>query len=119
VSVSNDRLQAVDQIADQLMQTTAHSDQLALSSAASRRSPNPLLDRRRSEASHHGCGGVEIVVSNAPPCGAGEPGVVPAAAAVANAIFAAAARRLRSLPLALVEAVGERRVSTVLLRAEA
>ncbi|MEO3388872.1 molybdopterin cofactor-binding domain-containing protein [Mesorhizobium sp. CAU 1741] len=57
---------------------------------------------------------VSIVESNEPPCGVGEPGVVPAAAAIANAIFAATGRRLRSLPLAVTETIGERRTRTVL-----
>ncbi|MCR5858992.1 molybdopterin cofactor-binding domain-containing protein [Mesorhizobium sp. J428] len=57
---------------------------------------------------------VAIVESDEPPCGVGEPGVVPAAAAVANAIFAATGRRLRSLPLAVTETIGERRTRTVL-----
>ena len=57
---------------------------------------------------------VEIVASDEPPCGVGEPGVVPAAAAVANAIYAATGRRLRSLPLAETETVGDRRTRSVL-----
>jgi isoquinoline 1-oxidoreductase beta subunit len=57
---------------------------------------------------------VEIVPSDLPPGGAGEPGIVPVAAAVANAIHAATGRRLRSLPLAVVETIGERRLRTVL-----
>ena len=57
---------------------------------------------------------VEVVPSDLPPGGAGEPGIVPVAAAVANAIHAAAGRRLRALPLALTETIGERRTRTVL-----
>ena len=57
---------------------------------------------------------VEIVDSDLPPGGAGEPGTVPTAAAVANAIFAATGRRLRSLPLTVTETIGERRTRTVL-----
>lgn len=42
---------------------------------------------------------VEVVPSEAPPGGAGEPGVPPIAPALANAIFAACGQRLRDLPL--------------------
>jgi isoquinoline 1-oxidoreductase beta subunit len=42
---------------------------------------------------------VHILPSNAHPTGVGEPGVPPIAAAVANAVFAASGRRIRSLPL--------------------
>jgi|TARA_R100000501_G_scaffold10060_3_gene19931 isoquinoline 1-oxidoreductase beta subunit len=41
---------------------------------------------------------VHIVPSDAPPGGVGEPGVPPIAPAVANAVFAATGRRLRSMP---------------------
>jgi isoquinoline 1-oxidoreductase beta subunit len=44
---------------------------------------------------------VEIMASDAPPTGAGECGVPPIAPAVANALFRASGRRLRSLPLRL------------------
>jgi isoquinoline 1-oxidoreductase beta subunit len=57
---------------------------------------------------------VGIVPSELPPGGAGEPGIIPVAAAIANAIHAATGRRLRSLPLAMVETIGERRLRTVL-----
>lgn len=57
---------------------------------------------------------VEIVESGEPPCGAGEPGVVPAAAAVANALFAATGRRLRHLPLTVTETIGARRIRSML-----
>ena len=57
---------------------------------------------------------VEIVPSELPPGGAGEPGVIPVAAAVANAIFAATGQRIRSLPLTVTETIGERRTRTVL-----
>lgn len=57
---------------------------------------------------------VEIVASELPPGGAGEPGIVPVAAAIANAIHAATGRRLRSLPLARTETIGERRTRSVL-----
>ncbi|WP_126979268.1 xanthine dehydrogenase family protein molybdopterin-binding subunit [Frigidibacter oleivorans] len=57
---------------------------------------------------------VEIVASDALPGGAGETGVIPVAAALGNAIFAATGRRLRSLPLAITESVGERRTRSVL-----
>jgi isoquinoline 1-oxidoreductase beta subunit len=42
---------------------------------------------------------VHLVESQAPPAGAGEPGVPPIAPALANAIFAATGRRFRELPL--------------------
>ncbi len=48
---------------------------------------------------------VVIVDSNEAPTGVGEPGVPPLAPAVANAVFAATGKRLRSLPLRLDEAV--------------
>jgi isoquinoline 1-oxidoreductase beta subunit len=57
---------------------------------------------------------VELMPSDLPPGGAGEPGIVPVAAAIANAIHAATGRRLRSLPFATVEALGERQLRTVL-----
>ncbi|WP_298639444.1 molybdopterin cofactor-binding domain-containing protein [uncultured Tistrella sp.] len=57
---------------------------------------------------------VDIMGSDLPPGGAGEPGVVPVAAAIANAVHAATGRRLRSLPLATTETVGDGRTRTVL-----
>ena len=42
---------------------------------------------------------VELVASDAPPGGAGEPGVPPVAPAIANAVFAATGTRVRDLPL--------------------
>lgn len=44
---------------------------------------------------------VHVVTSNEAPSGVGEPGLPPIAAAVANAVFAATGKRLRSLPLKL------------------
>jgi isoquinoline 1-oxidoreductase beta subunit len=60
---------------------------------------------------------VAILPGEGPPCGVGEPGVVPTGAAIGNAIFAATGRRLRSMPLAVTETIGERRTRSV-LRAE-
>jgi isoquinoline 1-oxidoreductase beta subunit len=57
---------------------------------------------------------VEIIDSDLPPGGAGEPGIVPVAAALANAIHAASGRRLRSLPFAEIETTGERRTRRML-----
>ncbi len=42
---------------------------------------------------------VEIIRSNKPPAGVGEPGTPPAAPALANAIFAATGTRIRTLPM--------------------
>ncbi len=42
---------------------------------------------------------VEIMPSNKPPAGVGEPGTPPAAPALANAIFAATGTRIRTLPM--------------------
>lgn len=42
---------------------------------------------------------VHIVPSTDPPLGVGEPGVPPVAAAVANAVFAATGKKIRSLPI--------------------
>jgi isoquinoline 1-oxidoreductase beta subunit len=42
---------------------------------------------------------VEIIPSDEPPGGVGEPGTPPIAPAVANAVYALTGQRLRSLPL--------------------
>ena len=42
---------------------------------------------------------VEIIDSDAPPGGVGEPGVPPIAPAICNAIFNATGKRYRELPL--------------------
>ena len=42
---------------------------------------------------------ISIMPSDAPPGGAGEPGVPPIAPALANAVFSACGQRLRDLPL--------------------
>ncbi len=42
---------------------------------------------------------VQIIQSDAPPAGVGEPGVPPIAPALANAIFAATGKRIRELPI--------------------
>jgi isoquinoline 1-oxidoreductase beta subunit len=46
---------------------------------------------------------VHLVESRDPPGGAGEPGVPPVAPAIANAVFAATGRRIRSLPIRLAQ----------------
>jgi isoquinoline 1-oxidoreductase beta subunit len=45
---------------------------------------------------------VEVLASDGPPCGVGEPGVPPVAPALANAIFALTGTRARALPLSRV-----------------
>lgn len=57
---------------------------------------------------------VALVDSGQPPGGAGEPGVVPIAGAIGNAVFAATGRRIRALPMATTETTGERRTRSVL-----
>ncbi|WP_346837099.1 molybdopterin cofactor-binding domain-containing protein [Microbulbifer sp. SAOS-129_SWC] len=42
---------------------------------------------------------VELVQSDTPPAGVGEPGVPPVAPSIANAIFAASGKRIRALPI--------------------
>ena len=42
---------------------------------------------------------VDLVPSEGPPCGVGEPGVPPVSPAIANAVFALSGRRIRELPL--------------------
>jgi isoquinoline 1-oxidoreductase beta subunit len=48
---------------------------------------------------------VEIVESDAPPAGVGEPGVPPFAPALCNAVFAATGKRVRELPLSKTKLV--------------
>ena len=43
---------------------------------------------------------VDLIQSEGPPCGVGEPGVPPVGPALANAIFALTGRRIREIPLA-------------------
>jgi isoquinoline 1-oxidoreductase subunit beta len=62
---------------------------------------------------------VEIITSDELPGGAGETGVIPVAAALANAIFAATGKRIRTLPLAVTEAIGERHIRSVLRATDA
>ncbi len=51
----------------------------------------------------HGCSAIDVHIVNSAhdPGGVGEPGVVPAATALANAMFALTGRPLRSLPIRL------------------
>ena len=44
---------------------------------------------------------VELLDSDAPPGGIGEPGVPPVAPAIANAIFVLTGQRIRTLPMML------------------
>jgi len=48
---------------------------------------------------------VHIVASDAPPAGAGEPGVPPFAPALFNAVFAATGKRVREMPLSKTKLV--------------
>jgi isoquinoline 1-oxidoreductase beta subunit len=43
---------------------------------------------------------VDLVPSEGPPCGVGEPGVPPVGAALANAVFALTGQRIREIPIA-------------------
>ena len=52
---------------------------------------------RMGEAPRHTW--IDLVESNTPPGGVGEPGVPPVAPAIANAIFALSGKRVRELPL--------------------
>lgn len=51
---------------------------------------------------------VELVRSDLPPCGVGEPGVPPVAPAIANAYFALTGKRVRRLPLMPIAPVSSR-----------
>jgi isoquinoline 1-oxidoreductase beta subunit len=42
---------------------------------------------------------IEIVESDLPPSGTGEPGIAPVIPAITNAIFAATGKRIRNLPI--------------------
>ena len=48
---------------------------------------------------------VQVVESDAPPAGVGEPGVPPFAPALYNAVFAATGKRVRELPLSKTKLV--------------
>ena len=48
---------------------------------------------------------VQVVASDAPPAGVGEPGVPPIAPAICNAIFAATGKRVRELPVSKTKLV--------------
>jgi isoquinoline 1-oxidoreductase subunit beta len=43
---------------------------------------------------------LDLLPSNTPPCGVGEPGVPPVGAALANAVFALTGQRIREMPIA-------------------
>jgi hypothetical protein len=64
-----------------------------------------LQPANRPATGHRFRGGLDasgdLVPSEAPPSGVGEPGTPGIAAAVANAVFAATGKRLRELPLRL------------------
>ena len=64
---------------------------------------NDFVIARMSQAPRHI--DVEVVKSEAPPAGVGEPGVPPFAPALCNAVFAATGKRARELPLAKMKLV--------------
>jgi len=51
---------------------------------------------------------IDLVASDAPPGGIGEPGVPPVAPAILNAVFALTGKRVRTLPLVRAPVVSAR-----------